>query len=102
MFRGLKQAYHHFVPSLFLTYPRLPEDKQTAAFEVTYKIFQQDKSYNKEIRGAAIERVCIPLMRLAGVGAIQNFFKEHIGEMVSTIDAKPTKVRVHHTQFTST
>ncbi|XP_071796803.1 DNA-dependent protein kinase catalytic subunit-like [Asterias amurensis] len=71
---------------------RLPEDKQTAAFEVAYKIFQQDKSYNKEIRGAAIERVCIPLMRLAGVGALQNFFKEHIGEMVSTIEAKPTKV----------
>ncbi|XP_022110985.1 DNA-dependent protein kinase catalytic subunit-like isoform X2 [Acanthaster planci] len=92
MCRDEKHAYEDEIQeSLAAFIKRLPEEKQTAAFGVAYQIFCQENSFSKEIRRAAIERVCIPLMRLAGVKALSSFFKECIKNIGGIIDAKTIK-----------
>ena len=72
---------------------RLPIPKQADAFMVAYKVFQEEDNYPMEIRRQAIERVCIPLMRLSSTHALVEFFKANIKKIVGIIEAKAIKVR---------
>ena len=72
---------------------RLPIAKQTEAFLVAYKVFTDEQSFPKEIRRQAIERVCVPLMRLCNTQALTEFFKTNIKDIVTMIEAKTIKVR---------
>ena len=71
---------------------RLPRDKHKMALDVPYKIFVQDGGFTLESRRSAIERVCLPMLRLVQVHALTEFFLDHIKEIMEHIEAKPAKV----------
>ena len=71
----------------------MPVAKQIEAFTVAYKVFREEDSFPMEIRRQAIERVCIPLMRLCSTQALVEFFKANVKEITGIIDAKTIKVK---------
>jgi DNA-dependent protein kinase catalytic subunit len=72
---------------------RLATDKQKPALDVAYKIFMKEDSFPNDIRQAALERVCVPMLRLVHTAAVKEFFMDHIKEIVAALEAKQSKVR---------
>ncbi|XP_072167838.1 DNA-dependent protein kinase catalytic subunit-like [Diadema setosum] len=70
---------------------RLNPEKQAAAANVPFQIFREEKRYPKEVRLAAIQRVCVPLLRQASQQAMITFYKSHIHEILSVLEAKVVK-----------
>ena len=67
-------------------------DRHKPALNVPYNIFRKEGSFANEIRRAALERVCLTLLRLVHISALTEFFMEHIKEIMTNIQAKPVKV----------
>ena len=67
-------------------------DKHKPAIDVPYKIFRKEGSFPDVIRRAALERVCLPLLRTAHKGALTEFFSDHIKEIMATLETKFNKV----------
>lgn len=73
--------------------PRIPtaaEKKQ--AMDVAYQFFTNERDYPIEGRQAAAERVCLTLMRSCDEVALREFFLDHVGEIMSVIEASLSKV----------
>lgn len=51
-----------------------------------------DKSYRPDIRKAAIERVCLPMLQNATIKITKDFYINHIKEIMDIIEAKLVKV----------
>ncbi|BFZ03143.1 hypothetical protein BsWGS_06182 [Bradybaena similaris] len=67
---------------------RLPSGQQKPAADIPYAIFTQEETFQPEIRRASIERVCLPILRLASNGTVIEFFMDHIHELVRLLDVK--------------
>ena len=63
-----------------------------SAVDVAYRLFTDEVGYPPEARRAAMERVCLPLLRACSVVALREFYLEHITEIMVTIEANLTKV----------
>ena len=55
-------------------------------------MFMNDKSYRPDIRKAAIERVCLPMLQKATIKITKDFYINHIKEIMDIIEAKLVKV----------
>ncbi|XP_074649158.1 DNA-dependent protein kinase catalytic subunit-like [Tubulanus polymorphus] len=71
--------------SLIKFITRMPLARQVAAVDVPYDVFKMVDRYPDDIRRAALERVCIPLLRQVHVGAITQFFQGQIKDIGQTI-----------------
>ncbi|XP_072042849.1 DNA-dependent protein kinase catalytic subunit-like [Amphiura filiformis] len=92
MCREERHIYEDEIQSTLASFiKRLPVPKQTEAFMVAYKVFQEEDNYPMEIRRQAIERICIPLMRLCSTHALVEFFKANIKKIIGTIEARTIK-----------
>nr|XP_054763504.1 DNA-dependent protein kinase catalytic subunit-like [Lytechinus pictus] len=90
--RDEKHSYEDKIQGALSSFAkRLPPEKQSAAANIPFEIFKQDRRYSKEIRKAAIQRVCIPLLRQASRDAMVAFYKGHIHDLVSLLEARLTK-----------
>ncbi|CAL1543153.1 unnamed protein product [Lymnaea stagnalis] len=68
---------------------RLPLDQQRPAIEVPLGIFL-NTSFTSEIRRAAIESVCLPMLRKVSPATMKEFFCNQIHELINYIDVKLT------------
>ena len=83
----------NFHTHVFYThYNRLPRDKQKLALDVPFGIFMSEDSFKNEQRRAALERVCLSILRLVRLPALTEFFIDHIKTVMKIIEAKQTKV----------
>ena len=55
-------------------------------------MFTNERGYPPEARKGAAERVCMTLLRSCSEEALREFFLEHIGEIMATIEANLSKV----------
>ncbi|XP_070581112.1 DNA-dependent protein kinase catalytic subunit-like [Ptychodera flava] len=78
--------------SLVTFVKHLAVDNQRAAVDVAYSVFIKEKEFPNDIRRAALERVCLPLMRMVETSALSKFFISHVIEIMGIIEAKQTKV----------
>ena len=69
----------------------LPKDEHKAAVDVPYDIFMKT-DYAIGIRRATLDRVAITLLRHIGTAALDAFYRDHIVEIMETIDAKTNRV----------
>ena len=67
-------------------------DRQREALDVPYSIFSKENEYPHAIRRQALERVCLPMLRIAHTTALTEFFLSHIVDIMNTIDTKLAKV----------
>jgi DNA-dependent protein kinase catalytic subunit len=65
--------------------PTAAEKKQ--AIDVAYQFFTNERDYPLEGRRAAAERVCLTLMRSCDEVALREFFLDHVGEIMTVIEA---------------
>lgn len=90
-------------PLIVLNYvshpPRLPSGQQKPAADIPYAIFTQEEAFQPEIRRASIERVCLPILRLASNGTVIEFFMDHIHELVRLLDVKLNTVSLKYRIF---
>ncbi|XP_035828316.1 DNA-dependent protein kinase catalytic subunit [Aplysia californica] len=70
---------------------RLTPDGLATALNVPYAIFSKEQSYFHEIRWAAVERVCLPMLHLSPRVTVIEFFSSHIHELINNIDCKLNK-----------
>lgn len=73
---------------------RQPMDKQKAILDIPYAIFLDVGNLTNDQRRAALERVCLTLLRAAHKCVLVEFFTDHIKEIASNIDAKDKRVRI--------
>ncbi|XP_078611933.1 DNA-dependent protein kinase catalytic subunit-like isoform X3 [Branchiostoma floridae x Branchiostoma japonicum] len=66
-------------------------DRQKPALDIPYGIFRREGSFPNEIRRSALERVCLPMLRLVHPAALTEFFTDHIREIMDIIGAPQTK-----------
>eukprot|EP00058_Branchiostoma_floridae_P019566 XP_002605056.1 hypothetical protein BRAFLDRAFT_85202 [Branchiostoma floridae] len=66
-------------------------DRQKPALDIPYGIFRREGSFPNEIRRSALERVCLPMLRLVHPAALTEFFTDHIREVMDIIGAPQTK-----------
>lgn len=59
---------------------------------MSYHVFTDERGYPPEARGAAAERVCMTLLRSSSEVALREFFLEHIGDIMATVEANLSKV----------
>ena len=62
--------------------------------DVPYQFFTNNRDYPIEGRRAATERVCLTLMRSCDEVALREFFLDHIVEIMATIEADLSRVRL--------
>ena len=55
-------------------------------------MFTNERGYPPEARKGAAERVCMTLLRSCSEVALREFFLEHVGEIMATIEANLSKV----------
>ena len=67
-------------------------DRQREALDVPYSIFTKENEYPHAIRQQALERVCLPMLRIAHTTSLTEFFLSHIVDIMNTIDTKLAKV----------
>ena len=67
-------------------------DKHKPALDVSYNIFRREGSFTNDQRRAALERVCLSMLRTVHVSALTEFFMDHIKEIMGTVEAKQAKV----------
>ncbi|KAK6170524.1 hypothetical protein SNE40_018898 [Patella caerulea] len=90
--RENKHAYEDEIQAVIARYTRrLPQDKQKLALDVPHAIFIKEGSFPPAIRTAAMERVCLPMLRLVRKSALIEFFQDHIKHMMTEIEAKLIK-----------
>ena len=63
-----------------------------AAIDIAYQLFTNKRDYPLEGRRAVVERVCLLLMRSCDEVALREFFLDHIGEIMATVEAPLTRV----------
>ncbi|GFR68841.1 DNA-dependent protein kinase catalytic subunit [Elysia marginata] len=71
---------------------RLPLDKQGPALDVPFSIFVNEGGFPNDIRKSAIERVCLPLLRLVSMATVVDFFVKHVQKLIAPFDTKLIKV----------
>ena len=70
----------------------LPSSAAKSAIDVSYHVFTDERGYPPEVRRAAAERVCMTLLRSCSEVALREFFLEHIGDIMATVEANLSKV----------
>ena len=70
--------------------PTASEKKK--AIDVAYQFFTNERDYPMEGRRAAAERVCVPLMKSCDEVALREFFLDHVGDIMTIIEASLSKV----------
>ncbi|KAK0048622.1 DNA-dependent protein kinase catalytic subunit, partial [Biomphalaria pfeifferi] len=65
---------------------RLPLDQQLLAMDVPFSVFVNDNSYLPHVRRAAVENVCLPILRVVSTSALVQFFSSHIQEIIRYLD----------------
>ncbi|KAK7005038.1 DNA-dependent protein kinase catalytic subunit, partial [Biomphalaria glabrata] len=65
---------------------RLPLDQQLLALDVPFSVFVNDNSYLPHVRRAAVENVCLPILRVVSTSALLQFFSSHIQEIIRYLD----------------
>ncbi|RUS72684.1 hypothetical protein EGW08_019554 [Elysia chlorotica] len=88
---GDLQIHQHTPALILLLFLRLPMDKQGPALDVPFAIFTNFGGFPSEIRKAAVERVCLPLLRLVSIANMMEFFVKHIHTLVEPLDVKLIK-----------
>ena len=68
--------------------------KQKPACDIPYNIFVSDGRYSNLQRQAALQRVCLSLLRSVKTATLIEFFRDHVREIISVIEAKDCKVIV--------
>ncbi|EDV28309.1 uncharacterized protein TRIADDRAFT_20924, partial [Trichoplax adhaerens] len=92
MCREKKHAYEEQIQkSLLLFISSLIPKDALGALDVPFKMFVNDKSYRPDIRRAAIERVCLPMLQKASLKITKDFYVSHIKEIMDIIEAKLVK-----------
>ena len=69
-------------------------DKHKLAVDVPYNIFKKEGCFPNEIRRAALDRVCLTMLRLVHKAALTEFFCDHIKDIITMIETKVNKVSV--------
>ena len=62
------------------------------AIDVAYRLFTNERDYPTEGRRAIAERVCLTLMKYCDEVALREFFLDHVGEIMTTVEEKLSKV----------
>lgn len=64
------------------------------AIDVAYQLFTNERDYPLEGRRAIAERVCLTLMKSCDEVALREFFLDHVGEIMTTVEDKLSKVNL--------
>lgn len=67
-------------------------DKQKPSVDIPFNIFTATDRFNNRQRRAALDRVCLSMLRTVKRPALIEFFSSHIKEIMAMIEAKDTKV----------
>jgi hypothetical protein len=67
-------------------------DKQKPALDVAYNIFCREGGFKNSQRRAALERVCLSMLRVVHLPTLKEFFIDHIKDIVASIELKFNKV----------
>ncbi|KAI0227633.1 DNA-dependent protein kinase catalytic subunit [Lamellibrachia satsuma] len=70
---------------------RLPKEQQQPALDMPFAIFTSTDHYTPSQRRAALERVCLSMLRVVHTSAVTEFFCDHITEVMTVIEARPPK-----------
>ncbi|KAI8794714.1 DNA-dependent protein kinase catalytic subunit, partial [Biomphalaria glabrata] len=70
---------------------RLPLDQQLLAMDIPFSVFVNDNSYLPHVRRAAVENVCLPILRVVSTSALVQFFSSHIQEIIRYLDQTLSK-----------
>ncbi len=63
--------------------------------DIGYRIVTNEAGYPLEVRQAAGERVCLPLLGSCDLEALREFFLDHVSEIMQVLEANlTTKVQV--------
>ncbi len=73
---------------------RLPRDQHKPALDVAFSVFAAETRFSPSQRRAAVDRVCLPLLRMVATPALVEFFSCHIKAVMGHIEAKTPKVGV--------
>ena len=60
---------------------------------MAYGVFTDGQRYSPQARRAALERVCLPLLRACSLVPLREFFLDHIMEIMGIIEADLSKVK---------
>ena len=63
--------------------------------DVAYNIFCKEGSFKNLQRRAALERVCLTMLRSVSIPALKEFFFDHIKDIMSRIEVKLNKVGIY-------
>nr|QOY44576.1 DNA-dependent protein kinase catalytic subunit [Alvinella pompejana] len=89
----------HIQKTLTKMAKRLPVDKQKPAIEVPYRIFCNESTFKNAHRRAALERVCVTLLRAVSVPALKEFFYDHIKDIMFSIELQFSQLSVSESQM---
>ena len=73
---------------------RISNEKAKAALDCVHAFFTNHSQYDPQVRRAAAERVLLTLLKNCSEVALRQFFIQHIPELMATVEAKETKVRM--------
>jgi len=73
----------------------LPKEQQKRALDVPFLIFTCVDRYTADQRRAALERVCLSMLRVADTSALVDFFCDHINEVMNLIHTQQPRSEVH-------
>ncbi|KAK2178224.1 hypothetical protein NP493_553g02014 [Ridgeia piscesae] len=63
----------------------MPKEQQKRALDVPFLIFTCVDRYTADQRRAALERVCLSMLRVADTSAVVDFFCDHVNEVMNLI-----------------
>ena len=66
--------------------------KQKPAVDIPYGIFTSDGRYSNLQRQAALQRVCLSMLRSVKTATLIEFFTDHVKEIMAILEAKDNKV----------
>ena len=81
------------------TLHRISNEKAKAALDCVHAFFMNHSQYDPQVRRAAAERVLLTLLKNCSEVALRQFFIQHIPELMATVEAKETKVRMQPNCF---
>ncbi|XP_065898419.1 DNA-dependent protein kinase catalytic subunit-like isoform X2 [Dysidea avara] len=81
----IQLAFNNFITSV--TVPVAMEAIRTA-----YAIFTNENSFSSDARRAAMDRVCLPLLRVCSEQVLREFFLENICDIMTVLDTRESRM----------
>jgi len=62
------------------------------AIHTAYNIFSNENSFSSDARRAAMDRVCLPLLRVCSEQVLRDFFLQNICDIMTILDTRESRV----------